>query len=74
MPGIVIGFIRPLIPYLNSLTLRCFDQDLTDARYGCGYGHPTIDEPGWLAFLEAVREERTRRGEELYRSWRENNE
>ena len=71
MPGLVIDFITPLIPYLNDKTLWCFDQDVTDARWSGGYGHPDIDEPGWMRFHEAVRAERTRRGHELYKSWRE---
>lgn len=71
MPGLVIDFITPLIPYLNDKTLWCFDQDVTDARWSGGYGHPDIDEPGWMKFHEAVRAERTRRGHELYKSWRE---
>lgn len=30
-----------------------------------------IDEPDWMKFLDAVRAERTKRGEQLYKSWRE---
>ena len=72
MPSLVIGFITPLLPYLNNKTLWCFDQDTTDAKYVGGYGDPKIDEPGWLRFREAVRKERTRRGEPLYKShWEE---
>lgn len=65
MPGIVIDFIRPLLPYLNNKTLWCFDQDISDAKYTCGYGDPQIDEPGWLRFHQEIRAERTKRGEEL---------
>ena len=71
MPSLVIDFIPPLIPYLNDKTLWCFDQDVTEARWTCGYGNPHIDEPGWMKFHEAVRSERTQRGHELYKSWRE---
>jgi hypothetical protein len=70
MPSLVIGFIAPLLPKLSSKTLWCFDQDVTNARYEGGYGDP-CDENDWLRFLEAVRAERTRRGEELYKSFRE---
>jgi hypothetical protein len=72
MPGLVIDFITPLLPELSSKTLWCFDQDITEQRWFGGYGHPEIDEPGWMRFHEAVRAERTRRGDSLYKSWREN--
>ena len=71
MPGLVIDFIMPLIPYLSDNALWCFDQDVTDAKWTSGYGDPKIDEPGWMKFHAAVREERTKRGHELYKSWRE---
>ncbi len=70
MPSLVIGFITPLLPYLSDKALWCFDQDITERRYEGGYGDPRIDEPHWLRFHEAVREERTKRGHELYRTWR----
>lgn len=71
MPGLVIDFITPLMPYLSSKTLWCFDQDLNDARFTSGYGDHNIDEPDWMKFLDAVRAERAKRGEQLYKSWRE---
>lgn len=71
MPGLVIDFIKPLIPYLSSKTLWCFDQDITDARWSGGYGDPRIDEPKWMQFREDVRAERKNRGEPIYKSWRE---
>ena len=74
MPGLVIGFIKPLLPHLDGRTLWCFDRDVTEARYEGGYGNPSIDEPLWMAFLAEVRKERTRREDELYRTWRENND
>ena len=73
MPSLVIGFITPLLPYLSDKTLWCFDQDVTEARWAGGYGDPSIDEPGWMKFREAVREERKKRGDEPYKSWREGN-
>ena len=67
MPGLVIGFITPLIPHLSDKTLWCFDQDVTNARWEGGYGDP-CDERDWKKFLEAVRVERTKRGETPYKS------
>lgn len=71
MPGLVIGYITPLLPYLDDKTLWCFDLDITEQKYLGGYGDPRIDEPKWMKFHAAVREERTRRGQELYKTWRE---
>jgi len=69
MPHLVIGFITPLLPHLNNKTLWCFDQDVTNAKWeGIGYGDPEIDEPNWMKFLAAVREERIKRGEQPYKS------
>lgn len=74
MPSVVIGFITPLLSHLSSRTLYLLDQDLTCAKYEYGYGDPKIDEPAWLDFRAKVRAERTHRGEELYKDWRESNE
>ena len=71
IPSIVVGYITPLIPYLNDKTLWCFDQDITEAKYTGGYGDPNIDEPLWVEFHRKVREERSKRGAELYKSFRE---
>lgn len=71
MPSLVIEFLTPLIPHLNSKTLWCFDQDLTERKYEGGYGDPQIDEPGWHRFHDAVRAEQTKRSEGLYKNWRE---
>lgn len=71
MPGLVIDYIKPLLPELSDKTLCCFDQDLTEAKYTGGYGAPRIDEPGWLRFHAAVRAEREKRGHTLYKTWRE---
>lgn len=73
MPGLVIGFITPLLPHLSDKALWCFDQDITEQRYFGGYGDPEIDEPDWMRFHESVREERTKRGHELYKDWRAGN-
>jgi hypothetical protein len=74
MPSLVIATITPLLPSLSDTTLRCFDQDIVEAKWTGGYGDPTIDEPHWMRFHDAVREERKRRGHELYKSWRDNHE
>ena len=66
MPGIVIDVISPLIPFLNDKTLWCFDQDTSDAMHHNDLGDPDIDAPEWLKFRETVREERNRRGHDLY--------
>ena len=70
MPSLFIDFTTPLLPYLSNKTLWCFDQDVTEAKYEGGYGDPDIDEPLWMKFHRDVRAERTRRGHELYKSWR----
>ena len=72
MPSLVIEFITPLLPSLTDQTLHCFDVDITEQRWRGGYGDPVIDEPGWLAFHQNVRDELTRRGHELYKTWRDN--
>lgn len=74
MPGLVIDFITPLLPYLSEKALWCFDQDITEQKYTGGtnpYGDPNIDEPDWMKFHKAVRAEREKRGQEPYKSWRE---
>lgn len=71
MPSLVIDYITPLLPSLSDNTLWCFDRDLTVAQHTGGYGDTRIDEPGWKRFHETVREERKRRGHELYKDWRE---
>lgn len=71
MPKLVIDFITPLIPHLDNRTLSCFDRDVADAKWEGGYGDPNIDEPAWLNFLALVRGELAKRGQRLYKSWRE---
>lgn len=72
MPGLVIDFITPLLPYVSDHALYIFDQDITDQRR-FGYGDPKIDEPLWMRFHEAVRAEKTQRGLKLYEDWSEDN-
>lgn len=52
MPDIVIGFITPLLPYLNDKTLGCMALDIrnADKLFG-GWGDETIDKPHWMTFL-----------------------
>lgn len=71
MPGLVIGFIRPLLPHISDKTLYIFDQDITEQKYIGGYGDKSIDEPLWMRFHQDVIAEEERRGLGLYRDWRE---
>lgn len=64
-PGAVIDFITPLIPYLDNKTLWCFDRDIAEQE-PFGYGDPSIDEPKWMIFHNAVRAELKLRGEKTY--------
>lgn len=59
MPGLVIRFIRPLLPYLCDRAIYVMIQDIA-SPYG-GYGDPTIDEPLWISFLDELMIERDRR-------------
>lgn len=70
MPGLVVDFIRPLLPYINDKTLYVFDQDITDQKYMGGYGDERIDKPTWMRFHREVIEEERRRGLEPYKDWR----
>lgn len=54
MPKLVQDFIRPLLPYLSNKTLYVMERDIAEAS---GYGDRNIDEPDWMRFLKAVREE-----------------
>lgn len=69
MPRLVVEFITPLLPRLSKKALWCFDKDISDCEY---FGDPDIDKPLWEEFHANVRTERTKRGEELYKSWRDN--
>ena len=71
LPSLVVNYITPLLPYLSDGTLQCFDQDIVEQQYmPTGYGME-CDKKDWMRFHKAVRNERTRRGHELYKSWRE---
>lgn len=56
MPGLVQGYIRPMLPLFSNKTLAVMERDIADAEklFG-GYGDETIDKPGWLQFLSMIR-------------------
>lgn len=74
MPGLVIDYIRPLLPHIDDRTLYILDQDITEQRYMGGYGDEQIDEPLWMRFHLDVVAEETRRGIEPYKDWRKRHE
>lgn len=61
MPGIVVGYITPLIPQLSDKTLIVLRNDIGDALMRGGLGDPDIDAPRWLGLLERIRGELERR-------------
>lgn len=67
IPGLVIDFICPILPYISDKTLYIFDQDITDQKYIGGYGDKYIDEPLWMQFHQDVIAEEGRRGLDLYK-------
>ncbi len=58
MPGLVIDFIRPLLPYLNNKTLNNLERDIRTAG---SHGDEKIDKPGWMRFLQQIQEEQRNR-------------
>lgn len=68
MPGLVVDYIRPLLPYVTNKTLLVFDQDITEQDYHEGrYGDVHIDEPMWRRFHAEVISEELKRGLKPYR-------
>lgn len=61
MPGIVIGYITPLLGVLNDRTLCALLRDLNEAMTLGNLGDPTIDAPGWIRLYEQVKAETRRR-------------
>lgn len=57
MPGLIMDYITPLLPYVADKTLWCFDADLQRPDIYGGLGHETIDKPRWIMFHEAVKRE-----------------
>lgn len=70
MPDLVCGCVKQFLPYVNSRTLYCFEQDIIEAQYYGGYGDDTIDKPVWMAFLKKVQEEMDARNMTHYVDWR----
>ena len=63
MPGLIIGYITPLLPRISDNTLRCMETDLSKPDLYGGFGHEKIDEPIWIKFRYNVQEEIQRRKE-----------
>ena len=62
MPGIVVGFIKPLVKDLTTKTLWAIRNDINEASKFDGLGDPGIDAPLWLALREDVQKELVKRG------------
>ena len=72
MPHVVAEYITPLLPYMDNMTLQCFDRDIAERQQlHCDLGDPNIDEPMWMDFHEKVKEQLRARGVKLYRTWDE---
>lgn len=54
MPGIVVDFIRPLLPYLPDKTLFVLKNDLLSCQ---DFGDPEIDKPRWKNLMYDVLDE-----------------
>ena len=63
MPGLIIGYVTPLLPHISDNTLRCMETDLSKPDLYGGFGHEKIDEPIWIKFRCNVQEEIQRRKE-----------
>lgn len=61
MPHTVMGYIKPLLPYLTKRTLVCIERDIREVESDTGLGSETIDKPAWLDFLQEVQNELSRR-------------
>ena len=66
MPGLIIGYITPLLPRISDNTLRCMEADLSQPDLYGGFGNEKIDEPIWIKFRCNVQEEIQRRKEKGY--------
>lgn len=61
MPGLVCGYITPLLPELTDKTLDCFERDIAERkRAGFDFGD-SCDYETWDAFYKAVCNEIERR-------------
>lgn len=69
VPSAVIDFIAPLILELDDRTISCMARDIEEAQKTCirnpdsrALGDPRTDTPGWLEFLDKLKQECERRG------------
>ena len=69
IPAAVIRFTTPLLPSVDRHTLQSLDEFLTESLFISKSGVPNPNHDLWMEFREAVRTERTKRGETLYVSW-----
>ena len=63
MPGLIIGYITPLLPRISDNTLRCIETDLIQPDLYGGFGDEKIDEPIWIKFRCDIQEEIQKRKE-----------
>ena len=63
MPGLIIGYITPLLPHISDNTLRCMEADLSQPDLYGGFGNEKIDEPIWIKFRCDIQEEIQKRKE-----------
>lgn len=61
MPGLVQGFLRPLLPHFSDNDLTVMKRDIEEAEERGGYGDERIDKPGWIRFLSDISSEITKR-------------
>lgn len=61
MPGIVVGYIKPLITMLSDKTLAVIYNDISDAVARDDLGDPEIDAPLWIDLFNAIGERLERR-------------
>jgi hypothetical protein len=64
MPGIVIGYIIPLISQLSYKALGVICNDIDIASNRGGLGDVSIDAPLWIGLQERIVEELKRRKNE----------
>lgn len=50
MPGVVCGYVKPLLPYLDERTICCMERDIRTAP---SYGDE-CDVATWTSMLSAV--------------------
>ena len=58
MPGLVCGYVKPLLPYLNEKTLCCMERDIREAP---SYGDE-CDLHTWMNMLDEVNKAIDQRG------------